>query len=150
MAGITSALRAHQRVGLDTSVFIYHLEGTSRYAPCVASVFGELAYGSFQGITSVLTLMELTVKPLQLGRPDVADEYEVLLSNYPNLTIVDVDKATARSAAGLRATYRLRPADALQVAACLREDATALLTNDRDLRRVTEIQVLLLDDFIER
>jgi predicted nucleic acid-binding protein len=54
-----------------------------------------------------------------------------------------------RCAAELRASYRLRPADALQVAACLVYGATAFLTNDRDLRRIGDLQVLLLEDFVE-
>jgi predicted nucleic acid-binding protein len=148
LAGVAAALRGHSRVGLDTSVFIYHLEGSSRYAPSVETVFDALAAGSFSGVTSVLTLMELTVRPLQLGRPEVADEYEVILANYPNLTIVEIGRSTARRAAELRADYRLRPADALQVAACLRAGATAFLSNDRDLGRVSEIQVLVLEDLI--
>ncbi len=95
--------------------------------------------------------MELTVKPLQLGFADVADEYEMVLSTYPNLTIAGFDRATARRAAELRAIYRLRPADALQVAACLQSGATAFLTNDKGLRRVTEeIHVMVLDDFVEQ
>ena len=108
-----------------------------------------MARGAFEGVTSVLTLMELMVEPLQSDRSTVADEYEVLLANYPNLTVAPIDRATARRAAELRAAHRLRPADALQVAACLEARATALLTNDRDLRRVTAIQVLLLEDFAE-
>ena len=148
MAGIADVLEEHYVVGLDTAIFIYHLEALSPRAALVGSVFTALANGVFQGVTSILTLMELAVKPLQLGRPDVADEYEVLLSNYPNLTFVSLDRAVARQAAELRAIYRLRPADAFQVSACLRSGAGAFLTNDRDLRRISEVSVLLLDDFV--
>lgn len=151
MDGIATILRRHECVGLDTSPFIYHIEGASRYATTMGIVFDELVRGTFAGVTSVLTLMELTVKPLQLGFTDVADEYEMVLSTYPNLTIAGFDRATARRAAELRATYRLRPADALQVAACLQSGATAFLTNDKGLRRVTEeIHVMVLDDFVEQ
>lgn len=135
-------------VGLDTSPFIYHIEGTTAYAECTHLVFEELARGSFRGVTSVLTLMELSVKPLQLGRPDVADEYEVLLVNFPNLSIIDLNRDTARKAAELRANYRVRPADALQLSACLEAGATAFLTNDRALKRVADLEVVLLDDFV--
>lgn len=97
----------------------------------------------------MLTLMEIAVKPLRLGRPDVAEEYEALLVSFPNLFIADLDRATMRVAADLRANHRLRPADAVQVAACIRRGATAFVTNDAGLRRVGEIQVLLLEDYIE-
>ncbi len=151
MDRIAAVLHRHERVGLDTSPFIYHIEGASRYANAVGVVFDELVRGTFAGVTSVLTIMEVTVKPLQLGFADVADEYAVILTTFPNLTIVGFDQATARRAAELRAIYRLRPADALQVAACLQGGATAFLTNDKGLRRVSEeMQVILLEDFAEQ
>jgi predicted nucleic acid-binding protein len=93
--------------------------------------------------------MEVAVRPLQLGRDDAANEYELLIATFPNLLIVELDRACARRAAELRATYRLRPADSLQVAACLEHGATAMLTNDKGLRRVQELDIVLLDDFVE-
>ncbi len=148
MADLATILRRHERVGLDTSVFIYHIEGTARFAEPAGVALEELARGSFIGVTSVLTLMEIAVKPLQVGRPDVAEEYEVLLANYPNLIVAQIGRATARRAARLRATHHLRPADALQLASCLEQQAVAFLTNDKDLRRVTEIDVVMLADFV--
>jgi predicted nucleic acid-binding protein len=40
-----------------------------------------------------------------------------------------------------------RIADSLQVAACLDRGATAFVTNDNGLRRVTDLDVLVLADF---
>ncbi len=149
MAEIASVLKKHRLVGLDTPPFIYHLEGKSPYVEHTGSLFDELARDSFRGVTSVLTLMEISVKPLQMARSDIADEYEVLLVNFPNLAIVDLDRMTVRKAAELRANYRLRSADALQLAACLRAGATAFVTNDHALGRVTELEVVLLEDFVQ-
>jgi predicted nucleic acid-binding protein len=119
---LSAALRRHERIGLDTPIFIYHLEGTTHLAGLAGVAWDELAGGGFSGMTSVLTLMEIAVKPLQLRRPDIAEEYEVLLANYSNLVIAALDRPTARREAELRAGYRLRPADALQVAACLERE----------------------------
>jgi predicted nucleic acid-binding protein len=149
VADLAATLRRHERIGLDTSVFIYHLDQRTRFAEPAGAALDELATGTFDGVTSVSTLMEIAVKPLQLGRPDVAEEYEILLANYPNLAIVAIERPTARRAAELRARHRLRPADALHVATSLEQRATAFLTNDPELRRVTEIEVLLLADFVE-
>jgi predicted nucleic acid-binding protein len=148
VADLAAALRRHERIGVDTPIFIYHLEGTTHLAGLAEVALKELAGGAFTGVTSVLTLMEIAVKPLQMRRPDVAEEYEVLLANYPNLVIAALDLPTARRAAELRAEYRLRPADALQVAACLEQGATAFLSNDRELRRITDLQVWMLEDFV--
>jgi predicted nucleic acid-binding protein len=148
VAGLAAALAGHRRVGLDTSVFIYHVEGSTQFAGPAGESLEDLTRGAFEGVTSVLTLMEIAVKPLQLERPEVADEYEILLTTYPHLEVVDVDRTIARRAAELRARYRLRPADALQVATCLEGEATAFLTNDKSLRRIKEVQVLVLEDYL--
>jgi predicted nucleic acid-binding protein len=147
VADLAAAFR-HERIGVDTPIFIYHIEGTAHLAGLAGVALDELAGGAFTGVTSVLTLMEIAVKPLHMGRPDVAEEYEVLLANYPNLVIAAIDRPTARRAAELRAEYRLRPADALQVAACLEQGATAFLSNDRELRRIADLQVWMLADFV--
>lgn len=47
----------------------------------------------------------------------------------------------------LRAQYDIRMPDALQMAAALEAGATLFVTNDRQLRKVQEIGVLLLDDY---
>jgi predicted nucleic acid-binding protein len=146
---LAASLRQHARVGLDTSIFIYHIEGSSRYASPAGVALEELVRGAFEGVTSVLTLMEIAVKPLQLGRADVADEYELLLATYPHLTVVGIDREIARRAAELRADHRLRPADALQVGSCLEHGTTAFLTNDRGLRRIGELETFVLEDFVE-
>jgi predicted nucleic acid-binding protein len=41
----------------------------------------------------------------------------------------------------------LKAVDALQIAACLEHGVTAFLTNDRDLRGIGSLSVLILDDF---
>ncbi len=147
MVGIADVISRHQVVGLDTSVFIYQLEEYPPQADVTTDLFRLIQAGRTSAVTSVVTVTELIVKPLQLGRIDTADDYERLLSDFPNLAIVDIDRAIARLAASLRARYRLGSPDALQLASGLTAGATAFVTNDRRLRRVRELEVILLDDF---
>lgn len=92
--------------------------------------------------------MELTVQPWQFDRPNIAREYESFLAHFPNLTLVDVTRDIARRAAQLRARHRLRPADAIQVATALTQGASAFVTNDRGLARLSfDLEVFILDDF---
>ena len=144
---IVDALGSRQRVGFDTPVFIYHIEQTSRWAAAASAALRAMADGRFTGMTSVLTLLEITVKPLRLGRPEVADVYAALLGDIPNLAILNLDPRAVRIGAELRATYGLRTPDALQIGACLAHGAEAFVTNDQRLRRVNEIDIVLLDDF---
>src|SRR6266498_965571 len=122
---------------------IYQLEASPTYRPVVEPVFDTLAAGGIRAVTSVITLMEIAVLPIRRDRRDLADGYEAYLLEYPNLTIVDVDRTITRRAAELRAAHRLRPADALHAATALVAGANYFLTNDRTLSRIPGLRVLL-------
>ncbi|MEW6404414.1 MAG: type II toxin-antitoxin system VapC family toxin [Chloroflexota bacterium] len=137
-------------IGLDTPICIYFLESNERYGPLAQITINGIEKGKWQGVTSTITLMEITVRPWQLGREMAAREYETVLVHFPNLTVVDVDRNVARAAAQLRARYNISPPDALQVAASLSFGAKAFLTNDKRLTKLQEmIDVIVLDDFLE-
>jgi predicted nucleic acid-binding protein len=145
---IVDALRSFQRVGFDAPVFVYHIEQASRWAAPASAALEAMTDGRFAGMTSVLTLLEIAIKPLRLGRPEIADAYEALIGDITNLAIKNVDVRSARIGAELRATYGLRTPDSLQIAACVANGAEAFVTNDRRLRRVKEIDIVVLDDFM--
>lgn len=149
MVGLREKLTDADVVGLDTSIFIYHLEANPTYAPLTRIAFENMEKGKFKGVTSTITLMELTVLPWRMGHENIAREYEAVLVNFPNLSIVDIDRNVARLAAKLRADFKISPADALQVAASLQAGAKAFLTNDKRLTGLqTIIEILILDDFV--
>jgi predicted nucleic acid-binding protein len=149
MAGLTDALSGYARLGLDTAVFIYHLEQNPRYLPLTHAILAGVEAGRWTACTSVVTLMGLTVRPWQLDQPEVAARYEAALAHFPNLSLIDVTREVARQAAQLRASFRLRPADALQAATALASGATLLITHDRDLARLSPVlDVLLLEEFV--
>lgn len=150
MANFRQRLAAHNIIGLDTSVFIYHIETNPRYLPLTRSILNAVQSGNCKGITSTVTVMELTVRPWRMNRGDVAREYEVLLLNFPNLYVRDVSREVARQAAQLRAGYNLRPADALQVATALVGGATMWVTNDKGLKRISSVlEVMVLDEILD-
>ena len=146
---LNQRLQGHAVIGLDTAIFIYHFEAHPRYLPLTTAILSRIQQGEQQGVTTTITLMELTVRPWQLDHSSAAQHYEILLANFPNLLMVDIDRRVARRAAQLRALHRLRPADALQVSAALVHGASTFLTNDHRLSRLSPIiEVMQLDDFI--
>jgi predicted nucleic acid-binding protein len=66
------------------------------------------------------------------------------LLHQDNLEIVPTSTVIAERAARLRATYKLRAPDAIQVATALQMGAGFFLTNDRQLQVITELEVLVL------
>ena len=141
-------LSRHELVGADTMVFIYHLEDHPRYTRLTQPLFEAWEEGRNGGVTSVITLLEILVKPKSEGREEVARDYLELLTTYPNLTIMEIDLGLAELAADLRARYGIRTPDALQLAAALQAGARGFITNDGRLKRVTELEVVLMDELL--
>jgi predicted nucleic acid-binding protein len=149
MDAFNRRLAKAKTIGLDTSIFIYMMEDHPRYGPLAKNILEGMESAKWIGVTSTITLMEITVRPWQLGRETAAREYEAVLSHYPNLTIIDVDKTVARRAAQLRAKYSISPPDALQLATSLNSGAGVFVTNDKRLSKIQEfIEILVLEDFV--
>ncbi len=140
------ALDGHARVLIDTAVWIYHLEANARFATVAGNIIAGLEAGRFRGVASELTLHELIVRPLQLGRQDVADEYELLMSHFPHLEWVPVTGNILVRAAALRARHRLRGPAAIQIATALESGATLAVTGADTWRQLPEIATLIITD----
>jgi predicted nucleic acid-binding protein len=139
----------HKRVLIDTSIWIYHFEQHPELGAAAGKIIESLEEGEFRGVASELTLLELTVRPLQLGRQDVADDYEVLLDYFPNFELKPISGEILLEAAALRARQRLRTPDAIQIATGLRTGATLAVTNDEGWRNFPLIETLILADLLK-
>ena len=141
------AERFHRKtLFLDTAPLIYFIEGQSPFHESLHGIFKANKDGQLHFITSSLTLLEVLVLPLRLKKNLLADKYERLITKSQNIVVVDLDTSISRRAAGLRAKYNLKTPDAVQVATAIEKGADFLLTNDADFARVSEIDVLLLND----
>ena len=149
MKALQDLLKNHSVIGVDTSLFIYHLEDHPRYAPLSEIVFTALEKGSHEGITSYLTLMEILIKPKTEGLPQVARDYEYYLTTFPNLTFYEMGLDVARKASDLRATERIKTPDAIQLATAILYGATAFLTNDKIFERVKGVDIFILDKLLK-
>ena len=148
MGRLTDRLNACSVVGLDTAIFIYHFEQNPLYLPLTRELLSGIEQGNRKGVTSTITLLEIIVKPLASGQPEIGRKYEALLTHFPHLDIVDLNRNVIRKAAWLRAAYNLRTPDALQVGASLVNGAEAFITNDRRLERLrNQCAMIILDDY---
>jgi predicted nucleic acid-binding protein len=148
MKRIEEWLKKHPLIGLDTPLFIYHLEDHPRYAPLTDALFDSLEKGMVKGITSYLTLMEILTRPKAMGDAEAARDYEYYLTTFPNLKVYEMDLEVARKASDLRAVEKIKAPDAIQIATALVHGATGFLTNDRIFARIKEIEVLILDKLL--
>jgi uncharacterized protein len=137
-----------ERISLDTNVFIYFLEYHPRYGAWCASLFDRIERGQNSAVTSTVTLLELLVQPYRDQKEELAQKIFALASTYPKLEWVSVTMNIADRAAELCARYRLSTPDAIQLATAIGHNATRFYGNDRGLRRVQEIECVLVDDLI--
>jgi len=149
MKRLQDFLKNHSVIGLDTSIFIYHLEDHPRYSPLTEVIFNTLEKGINRGVTSYLTLIEVLVKPKTEGLLHAARDYEYYLTTFPNLTFCEMGLDVARKASDVRTVERMKAPDAIQLATAIVYGATAFLTNDRIFERVKGIDILILDKFLK-
>jgi predicted nucleic acid-binding protein len=146
VAALASALAEHRLVALDTSIWIYHFEGSSAYGRAADSVLDAVAQGQVSAVASELVLLELLVAPLRTGSLDTADEIELALLHFPNLRLAPVTRSVLVHAADIRARHGLRTPDAIMLATAVESGATLAITNDDAWRKVKEVEILLLRD----
>jgi predicted nucleic acid-binding protein len=149
MGSLGDKLRAAQTVGLDSALFIYHFEEHPHYKALCAEVFDLMEARAIQTVTSTVTLIEVLVQPLAKGEQELYARYEQYLRFGPSLTLRSLDPDLALRAAQVRARYQVRTPDAVQLAAALEFGARVFLTNDDRLRRVTEVEVIVLERWLQ-
>jgi|SRR5215475_823256 len=146
MTKLDDALTGVMRPGFDTSPIIYFVEANPQYDALVTEIFQRVSNGAPLGATSVITLSEVLVQPIIQQHTLLQREYRDLLLRSHNFSTWPISASIAELGAELRAQYRLRTPDALQIATALEAGCEAFLSNDAGLRRVTELRVLILDD----
>jgi predicted nucleic acid-binding protein len=129
-------------LAVDTAPVIYWLEGHPRYAARFASVFEAAETGHANVVVSTVTVAEVLAGPIKAGDELLTSRYREALTRSPGWQVVAFDVEMAVEAARIRARYRLRLPDAIQVATAIRAGAAALVTHDRALRRVRGLKVV--------
>lgn len=146
MTKVNDALSGVHQLAFDTAPLIYFIEAHPTYDDLVTEIFHLMSTGILGGFASTVALTEVLALPLRLQQDELAQQYRDLLLNSHNFHTLDVTPAIAELAAALRARYNLRTPDALHVATAIEPGCQAFLTNDSALKRVREINVLVLDE----
>ncbi len=143
---IATVFQAVKTIGIDSAPFIYATEERPVYVDRMRLVFQLIRAQSIQACSASITLTEVLTKPLKDNNTKVVAAYRQLLLQSRHFQLIAITPAIAERAAELRARYNLKTPDALQIAVALHQQCDAFLTNDLSLKRVTEVQVLVLDE----
>jgi predicted nucleic acid-binding protein len=121
------------RIFWDTNLFIYLIEGSTEQGKRVADLAERMVERSDQLFTSVLTLGEVLIKPIEKRNIEIQDAYERLVTTHA--VLIPFDKPAARIYAGIRQDRTIRPPDAIQLSCAAAARVDLFITNDERLSR---------------
>ena len=124
---------------LDSAPIIYLLEDHPKYRRRFDPIFESHAAGHVRFAVTTMTIAEVLTGPLGAGEEMLARRYRSILESWQ---VIDMNTDIAESAARIRGLFRLKLADAVQVASAIAINADALVTHDRDFSSVTGLRVI--------
>ncbi len=134
---------------IDTAPIIYFIEAHPQFGPLAKEAVVAFQSGNLNAFSSVITLTEVLSKPIENGDEKLARKFTEFLKGGKNLNMIEISENIAETAGELRGRYSsLRTIDALQASAAINNGADAFLTNDKKLKQIKEIKVLLLTDYL--
>lgn len=146
---LATLLKGVESIFIDTSPFIYYIEEHEKYIEAVDPLFSYISQGRIIAYTSFITLIEVLAKPIEEKNKKLMRKYEDLLTNSKGLILADMDKNIAIESARLRAKYKIKIPDAIQVTSGMVNGAKAFITNDSNLKKIKEIKIIVLEDIIK-
>ena len=145
-----TALNAYKVIGLDAMSFIYHFEKKPHFGPITKALFAHIQAGKALAVISVLVAGEVLTGVKKAGDQEMILRYRHIFGTFPHLAVHDVDMRVMEKMSDLRAAYGLKTPDVIHMATALLNGAQAFVTNDAGLKRVNELDVLVLEDYVER
>jgi predicted nucleic acid-binding protein len=137
------------RICIDTAPIIYFIEKHPKYLNLIRPIFAQIDAGKIEAITSTITLLEVLVQPIRRNNNSLAERYREILLYSEGLTTFEILHDVSEMSSKLRAKYSIKTPDAIQIAVGLLYGADKFITNDQALKKVSDIDVLVLDDFLE-
>jgi len=138
----------HRRIAIDANVFVYLFEGSGTLSIVAAALFDAVSGGRVTGVATTITLTEVVVGPVRAGEETMAERYLDAIRSIEHLLIVPVTPEIAADAGFVRGRSGLTLADAIHVATARTAGATVLVTNDRRIRPMPNLDVVQLADLV--
>jgi len=145
--GLVDELRG-LKICIDTAPFIYFIEKNPKYLGLLRPFFAEINAGKIDALTSTITLLEVLVLPFKTKNESLAEKYRDILLYAEGLTTFEIFHEVSELSSKLRAKHLIRTPDAIQIAVGIIYGADAFLTNDSSLKKVNDIRVVILEDFL--
>ncbi|MBS1553688.1 MAG: PIN domain-containing protein [Bacteroidetes bacterium] len=139
-----------KKIFFDTSPFIYLLEDHQNYSVPVRNfIVDEYLVFESSLLTSTITYAEFFVKPKANSDQALIEKFKNKIKEF-HFKVFDITAQIAEFSCDLRVAYQfLKTADALQLATAISCGSNKFLTNDYQLKRIKEIEVITIEDLIK-
>ena len=139
-------MTGYRQIYFDTTPLIYYLDSFQPYAHKVRSFIAESLSQESSFITSTIVNTEYLAIPFREQDYEKVMEFE-RFKQILNLEVISVDNSVSTQAARIRAKYRgIKGMDSIHLATAIIQGCDVFLTNDKQLKQIEEIKVLLVDD----
>lgn len=136
----------YSKIYLDTAPIIYFLENNPFYALKMQDFLQSAVLAQNQFATSVLTNLEYLPKPMKENKNDLILAYNSL-KKFLKIDFIAVNEEISMISVHLRVKYSgLKPLDSIHLASAIFSGCDAFLTNDKQLKQVSEIEILYLEE----
>ncbi len=122
------------KIFFDTNIFIYMFEGIEPTRSQTLTIRKRMLDRGDRIVTSAMTLGEVLVRPTKLGQTSLIEQYDHAIRSTAQ--VVSFDPSVAWRYASLRATHKLRSADAIQLACAAHYGVDLFITNDAHLHKL--------------
>lgn len=135
------------KVYLDTAPIIYSVEKHADYWQILIPLWQSLKAEEIEVFTSELTLLETLVQPIKQNNQTLISAYESLLT-ATDINLLPINLDILRESANLRAMQNLKTPDAIHASTAFSANCSYFITNDNGLKRLSNINVVILGDLI--
>ena len=143
---IEQAIAGVKLLFLDTAPVIYYLERQPTFFPLIRSIFERVSDGDLPAVSSPITLAECSSIPYLQKLPELKQDLADALALNKNIIFRITDEVVVIEAVKMRVKYGFKLADAIQIATAIVCNCDAFLTNDVELKKVTEIRSIVVSE----
>jgi predicted nucleic acid-binding protein len=145
--GLLSAIQG-DRIYLDTNVWIYAVESYPAFIQELTDFFQRVDQNQYVAITSELSLAETLVKPIKDNDQARQAAYKKAIVNRKNVSVIPILRQLLIDSAQVRAETGLKLPDAIHAATAVQARCTTFVTNDAQLKKLSNLHVVLLSEVI--
>ena len=137
------------KVFIDTAPLIYFFEGNTDFSIISRNMFLDFINNDINMITSYISEVEMKVMPKRNKQTKKIMNMDNFIDEF-SIVKMALYKKAYDIALEIRANYSfIKLIDAFQIAIALDTNCDYFITNDKELKKYTEIKVLLIDEYKE-